>query len=72
MKTVRGMTLPELDDELAKTTGQFETLDELKEALKADLETRSKAEYEDEVLSRFDRQDQSRRNHQIPATGGGA
>lgn len=48
MKTVRGMTLPELDDELAKTTGQYETLDELKEALKADLETRARAEYDDE------------------------
>jgi trigger factor len=47
MKTVRSMTLPELDDELAKTAGQFETLDELKEALKNELETRSKAEYDD-------------------------
>ena len=47
MKSVRGMTLPELDDEFAKTAGQFETLDQLKEALKNELETRSKAEYED-------------------------
>jgi trigger factor len=47
MKTVRGMTLPELDDEFAKTAGQFETLDQLKEALRNELETRSKAEYED-------------------------
>ncbi len=47
LKTVRSMTLPELDDEFAKTAGQFETLDELKEALKNELETRSKAEYED-------------------------
>lgn len=47
MKTVRSMTLPELDDEFAKTAGQFETLDQLKEALKGELETRSKAEYED-------------------------
>lgn len=48
MKTVRSMTLPELDDELAKTTGQYETLDELKGALKNDLETRAKDEYDDE------------------------
>jgi trigger factor len=47
MKTVRSMTLPELDDEFAKTAGQFETLDQLKEALKNELETRSKAEYDD-------------------------
>lgn len=48
LKTVRAMTLPELDDEFAKTAGQFETLDELKEALKNELETRSKAEYDDQ------------------------
>ena len=47
MKTVRSMTLPELDDEFAKTAGQFETLDELKNTLKTELETRSKAEYDD-------------------------
>jgi len=50
MKTVRSMTLPELDDEFAKTAGQFETLDQLKEALKNELETRSKAEYEDKYF----------------------
>ena len=48
VKSVRSMTLPELDDEFAKTTGQFETLDELTEAVKKDLETRSKDEYDDE------------------------
>lgn len=50
LKTVRAMHLPELDDEFAKTAGQFETLDELKEALKNELETRSKAEYEDKYF----------------------
>ncbi len=48
LKTVRSMILPELDDEFAKTTGQYETLDELKEALKNDLEARAKDEYDDE------------------------
>jgi len=48
LKTVRSMILPDLDDEFAKTTGQYETLDELKEALKSDLEARAKDEYEDE------------------------
>jgi trigger factor len=50
MKTVRSMTLPELNDDFAKTTGQFETLEELTESLKTDLENRSKAEYEDEYF----------------------
>jgi len=50
MKTVRSMTLPELDDELAKMTGQYETLDDLKEALKNDLEARAKDEYDDEYF----------------------
>ncbi len=48
MNTVRSMTLPELDDELAKMTGQYETFEELKETLQKDLEARSKAEYDDE------------------------
>lgn len=48
MKTVRSMSLPELDDELAKMTGQYETLEELKEAIQKDLETRAKTEYDDE------------------------
>jgi len=48
MKTVRNMTLPELDDELAKLTGHYETLEELKETLQKDLEARSKTEYDDE------------------------
>ncbi len=50
MKTVQSLTLPELDDGFAKTTGQYETLDELKESLKTELENRSKTEYEDEYF----------------------
>jgi trigger factor len=48
MKVVRSMSLPELDDEFAKTSGQFETLAQLKESLQKELETRSKAEYDDQ------------------------
>lgn len=51
VKTVRSMTLPELDDELAKMSGQFETLDALKEAVKNDLETRAREEYDDEYYT---------------------
>ncbi len=50
VKTVRAVTLPELDDELAKTVGAGETLDELREAVKKDVENRSKAEYDDKYF----------------------
>jgi len=50
VKTVRAMTLPELDDDLAKTAGAGETLDELKEAVKKDVEARSKADYDDKYF----------------------
>jgi trigger factor len=50
VKTVRAVTLPELDDEFAKTTGAGETVDELREAVKRDLENRSKADYDDKYF----------------------
>lgn len=50
VKTVRAVTLPELDDELAKTVGAGETLDELKEAVTRDVEARSKADYDDKYF----------------------
>ncbi len=52
VKTVRGVTLPELNDDFAKMVGQnFETLNQLKEVVKKDLETRSKADYDDEYFA---------------------
>ncbi|HEX2994564.1 MAG TPA: hypothetical protein VHP14_07065, partial [Anaerolineales bacterium] len=50
VKTVRAVTLPELDDEFAKTVGAGETLDALREAIKKDVENRSKAEYDDKYF----------------------
>ena len=50
VKTVRAVTLPELDDEFAKTTGAGETLEALREAVKMDVENRSKAEYDDKYF----------------------
>lgn len=50
VKTVRAVSLPELDDEFAKTTGAGETVDALREAVKKDVENRSKAEYEDKFF----------------------
>jgi trigger factor len=50
VKTVRAVTLPELDDEFAKTVGAGETLDALREAVKKDVENRSKTEYDDKYF----------------------
>src|SRR5512138_795080 len=47
VKTVRAVTLPELDDEFAKTTGAGETVEGLREAVRKDVENRSKSEYDD-------------------------
>jgi trigger factor len=50
VKTVRGVTLPDLDDEFAKMTGAGETFDALKEAVTKDVEARSKADYDDKYF----------------------
>ena len=48
VKTVRSMTLPELNDEFAKMVSQqYESLDALKETLAKDIEARARAEYDD-------------------------
>lgn len=43
LKTIREKRLPELDDEFAKDMGNFETLDELKERVREDLERNQEA-----------------------------
>lgn len=50
VKTVRGVILPDLDDELAKKTGAGDTVDELKDAVKNDVEKRSKDAYDDKYF----------------------
>lgn len=51
VKTVRAVTLPELNDEFAKTVGeQYENLDQLKEVLAKNIEARSREEYDDEFF----------------------
>ena len=50
VKTVRAVTLPELDDEFAKTVGAGETLEALREAVTKDVENRSKADYDDKYF----------------------
>ncbi|MEJ5225603.1 MAG: trigger factor, partial [Anaerolineales bacterium] len=51
VKTVRGMTLPELDDEFAKTVGGGNTLDELMTNLRESLTRQAKAEYDDKYFT---------------------
>ncbi len=50
VKTVRAVTLPELDDEFAKTVGAGETLDALRESVAKDVEARSQANYDDKYF----------------------
>ncbi len=51
VKMVRGSTLPELNDEFAKQAGPFENLQALRDALKANISTRSRGEYDDEYFN---------------------
>ena len=50
VKTVRGVILPDVDDEFAKKTGAGETVDALKEAVKLDVEKRSRDAYDDKYF----------------------
>ena len=50
VKTVRAVTLPELNDEFAKTVGAGETLEALRENVAKDVESRSKADYDDKFF----------------------
>lgn len=52
VKMVRGSTLPDLNDEFAKQLGPFENLQALRDSLKADLSSRSKAEYDDDYYGK--------------------
>ncbi len=52
VKLVRGSLLPELNDEFAKQVGPFENLQALREAVKANLASQSKGEYDDEYFAK--------------------
>ena len=53
IKTVRSLTLPPLDDEFAKTMGQYETLEALKEALTKDIEDRARNDYDNDYYAQL-------------------
>ena len=50
IKIVRGVILPDIDDELAKKTGAGETVEDLKNAVKKDVEKRSQDTYDDKYF----------------------
>jgi trigger factor len=51
VKMVRGSILPELNDDFAKQVGPFENLQALRDAIKTNIATQSKAQYDDEYFS---------------------
>jgi len=53
VKTVRSVTLPELNNDFAKMVGQYETFDALKETLKKDVEERARADYDDQYFAKL-------------------
>jgi trigger factor len=53
VSTIRGMILPELNDEFAKKVGNFETLAKLREMVQSNLTNQSKAEYEDDYFEKL-------------------
>jgi trigger factor len=53
VKMVRGSILPELNDAFAKQAGPFENLQAMREAVKANLATQSKAQYDDEYFAKL-------------------
>ncbi|MFH1908360.1 MAG: trigger factor [Chloroflexota bacterium] len=46
LKSVRGVVLPELNDEFARQVGSFESLTALRDGMRANLEQRSKVDYD--------------------------
>lgn len=46
LKAVRGVILPELNDEFARQVGSFESLSALRDVVRANLEQRSKVDYD--------------------------
>lgn len=67
LKSIKEKHLPELDDELAKSEGRFQTLDELREAVAGEIQTQRQSEeerrIEDAVLAAVAQQS----NVNIPA-----
>lgn len=50
VKTVRGVTLPELDDEFAKKVGGGDTVDDLRKRIRENVERQAREEYDDKYF----------------------
>lgn len=50
VKSIRGVTLPELDDGLAQKTGLGQTVDELRQKMRENVHRESQARYDDEYF----------------------
>jgi trigger factor len=53
VKVVRGVNMPELDDEFAKKTGLGQTVDELRLRMRENLDTEARNAYEDEYFEKL-------------------
>jgi trigger factor len=53
VKMVRGSILPDLNDDFAKQVGPFDNLQALHDAVRANLATQSKAEYDDDYFAKL-------------------
>lgn len=51
IKTVRGVNMPELDDEFAKKTGLGETVEQLRERMRENINRESQDKYDDEFFT---------------------
>jgi trigger factor len=67
LKAIRQRIVPELDDEFAKDLGDFESLDALRERVRADLEHEATHEADREVRSDLLKQLASRVTFEVPA-----
>jgi trigger factor len=53
VKTVRSVNMPELDDEFTKTTGIGQTVDELRQRMRENIETEARNSYDDEYFEKL-------------------
>lgn len=53
VKMVRGTIFPEINEDFAKQLGAFESVQSLRDSIKANLASRSKADYDDEYFSKL-------------------
>ena len=53
IKAIRGMILPDLNDEFAKKVGNFENVAALRAAIRSNLDNQSKADYDDNYFEKI-------------------